>query len=260
MKEITIRKEQARRGSLILVNRDHPVRGQENDLVSCPNGNSDERMNRTAAFWLSALLQGTEGSGEILAYSGWRSFEEQSRIYEEARRERGEKYAQNFVALPGRSEHQTGLAVDLAKRAEQIDWICPAFPREGICEKVRQRAYRYGFIERYPAGKEQVTQIAPEEWHFRYVGVPHAGIIRSMGLVLEEYLELLKSFSPDRPYCVPQVQETIGQSSHWKIEIFYLPVFGQEQTLLLAEDALFEISGDNCGGVVVTVWRDSDGT
>ncbi len=115
--------------------------------------------------------------------------EEQTQIYEDSLRENGGEFTKKFVALPGCSEHQTGLAIDLGLCKEEIDFICPDFPYEGICQKFRQMAPDYGFVERYPAGKEKVTGIGHEPWHFRYVGRPHARIMTDRGLVLEEYLE-----------------------------------------------------------------------
>ena len=61
-------------------------------------------------------------------------------------------------------------------------------PYEGICQRFRELAPLYGFIERYPANKEAVTGIAHEPWHFRYVGRPHAQRMTDLGLTLEEYL------------------------------------------------------------------------
>lgn len=72
----------------------------------------------------------------------------------------------------GCSEHETGLAIDLALAGEEPDFIRPPFPDRGICRRFRQRCADFGFVLRYPAGKETVTGIAHEPWHFRYVGVP----------------------------------------------------------------------------------------
>lgn len=83
--------------------------------------------------------------------------------------------------------HETGLAIDVGKELEEVDFICPEFPYEGVCQIFRELAPMYGFIERYPKGKEAVTGIAKEPWHFRYVGYPHARIIQNLGMTLEEY-------------------------------------------------------------------------
>ena len=100
----------------------------------------------------------------------------------------GPAFTEQFVARPGHSEHQTGLAIDLGLRQQSIDFIRPEFPYEGICQQFRQQAPSFGFIERYPKGKERITGIAHEPWHFRYVGTPHSERMAGLGLTLEEYL------------------------------------------------------------------------
>lgn len=85
--------------------------------------------------------------------------------------------AAHLLQLILASEHQTGLAIDLAENKEQIDFICPHFPYTGICGEFRAAAPRFGFIERYVSGKEQITGIGAEPWHFRYVGYPHSVIM-----------------------------------------------------------------------------------
>ena len=75
-----------------------------------------------------------------------------------------------------------------------IDFICPDFPYEGVCQRFRKEVVKYGFIERYPEGKENITKIAPEPWHFRYVGFPHSEIMRDKNLALEEYVDYIRGF------------------------------------------------------------------
>ena len=91
-------------------------------------------------------------------------------------------------ARPGCSEHETGLAIDLGENVPELDFIRPSFPDTGICGTFRARAAEFGFILRYPKGKEAVTGIGWEPCHFRYVGVPFAREIADRGLTLEEYL------------------------------------------------------------------------
>ena len=109
-------------------------------------------------------------------------------IYTDSLRENGPEFTAKFVAMPGHSEHLTGLAIDLGLRQPKIDFIRPAFPYEGICQKFRELAPAYGFIERYPKGKEHITGIAHEPWHFRYVGTPYSETMAFKGMTLEEYL------------------------------------------------------------------------
>ena len=133
-------------------------------------------------------MERLDGWRFIVPVSGWRSWEEQQTIYTQSLRENGPVFTAKFVAMPGHSEHQTGLAIDLGLLQPEIDFIRPAFPYEGICQKFRELAPAYGFLERYPEGKEHITGIAHEPWHFRYVGTPYSEEIARTGLTLEEYL------------------------------------------------------------------------
>ena len=162
---------------LILVNPRHACPGGVPDLI--PVGGSPVLLDWQAAQALEALMEELDG---------WRSFEEQTGIYQSSLAENGPAFTRKYVALPGHSEHQTGLAIDLGLRGPEIDFIRPDFPYEGVCQRFRERAADFGFVERYPAGKEAVTGIAHEPWHFRYVGPSHAREMVHRGLVLEEYL------------------------------------------------------------------------
>ncbi len=178
--------------ALILVNARHAVSaGLVQELVPVHQGYPEVLMEREAAQALSRLMEELDGWRFIVPVSGWRSEEEQRRVYEDSLRENGPAFTAKFVALPGHSEHQTGLAIDLGLKREKIDFIRPVFPYEGVCQRFRELAPAFGFIQRYSAGKEAVTGIAQEPWHFRYVGTPHAQRITERGLCLEEYCGLL---------------------------------------------------------------------
>ena len=86
------------------------------------------------------------------------------------------------VAVPGTSEHQTGLAVDIA--SEDASAQVP----DVVWRWLEKSAHRYGFIRRYPEGKSAITGISNEPWHFRYVGREAAEEIYRRGICLEEYL------------------------------------------------------------------------
>ena len=214
--------------------------------------------------------------------SGWRSLEEQRDIFAASLREDGEEFTRKFVALPGCSEHQTGLAIDLALKKEKVDFICPDFPCEGICQRFRERAAAYGFIERYREEKKHLTGIAGEPWHFRYVGCPHAEIMEKLGMCLEEYREFIKRFPyGERYYCWDeerreevQKEEERGekvqekkecgekQKEAWsrrrkEVRISYLRANGEPVRLEEGEEDLCEISGDNGCGYIVTMIKNS---
>lgn len=177
----------------VLVNASNPIERYpgEEDLAPVMDSFPDVLMERTAAEALKALLEEIGSGDRIVPVSGWRSHREQQKIWDDTIAEKGELFTRKYVAVPGCSEHETGFAIDLAENAPEIDFICPEFPRTGICGKFRERAPHYGFIERYPKGKESVTGIGAEPWHFRYVGLPHSLIMTGLGLVLEEYVGLI---------------------------------------------------------------------
>ncbi len=121
--------------------------------------------------------------------SGYRSFEHQTGTYNSVKKARGEDYANQYIAIPGHSEHQTGLAMDITN----IDHMDDDHEKqlgtmpEGIW--LRDNAHRFGFILRYPEGKEDITGYNYEPWHFRYVGTDMAAEIFSKGVTLDEYMQ-----------------------------------------------------------------------
>ena len=170
--------------------------------------------------------------------SGYRTLEEQIDIYESSLKDNGEEFTKKFVALPNASEHQTGLAIDLALNEGKIDFICPSFPYHGICQEFRNVAPKFGFIERYKNDKKKITKISKEEWHFRYVGYPHSEIINNLDFCLEEYIDYIKTFTyPNNPLIYNEYK------------IFYVP-YKDNHYIELNDDYL--ISGNNVDGFILT--------
>ena len=166
--------------------------------------------------------------------------------------ENGEAFTRKFVAVPGHSEHQSGYAIDLGENVQEIDFICPRFPHQGIFGKFRERMAYFGFVERYMAGKEEITGIGAEPWHFRYVGYPHSMIMAERNMVLEEYIEFLHTTTEwGKPY-IFRDNEAWAEISCISLEN------GGKETLEVPKEALYQISGTNEGGVVVTLWRKND--
>ena len=248
MRRRGIAKTGAYRGNLILVNAAHPCRGTGAEDLVPVGGVPDVLLERSAAALLDKLMETFHGWQSIVPVSGWRSREEQEEIWTAALRESGEEFARTFVAAPGHSEHQTGLAIDLGLRQEVVDYICPEFPYTGPCQTFRERAAQFGFVERYPKGKEAVTGIGHEPWHFRYVGVPHAQVMAERGLCLEEYHVFLKGFR----YGVDPLRTRQGGID---FTIAYLPADEAVPGLPeLPEGRSRMVSGNNIDGYVVTMW------
>lgn len=237
---------QTRVGELILVNRAHGCEPLPVETVPFSTGENTVSLHPKAAAALEALLRAVGGEREIVPVSGWRSQAEQQSIWDGSLAEHGPTFTRTFVAYPGHSEHQTGLAVDLARRAPEIDFLCPDFPHEGLCQAFRERAASFGFIERYPAGKESVTGIGAEPWHFRYVGLPHALFMAEHAMVLEEYLTFLRQYRHGSTPLRLTTKERV-------YSLTYLPA---EALGTYCVQSLCSISGDNMGGCVVTAWEE----
>lgn len=228
------------RGPLILVNASHPIPAKRPPcLAPALPDQGNVLLESHAAKSLAACVKASGAQGRIRAVSGWRSRAEQRQIWNDSLRENGEAFTQSYVALPGCSEHETGLAIDLAAEAPEIDFIRPDFPRDGVFAVFRRLAPSFGWIERYTAEKEEITGIAAEPWHFRYVGTPHASILTSQGLCLEEYLASFKQGAIRFP------------SSEGIFHIFRIACRPDGVTLPLVLP--YEVSGDNDGGFLVTV-------
>lgn len=119
--------------------------------------------------------------------SGFRSYDYQEGLFKRYSNKHGEDQANRFSARAGQSEHQTGLAFDIGG-PDDTYWLKESFEttKEGIW--LAENAHKFGYILRYPKGKEEITGYIYEPWHFRYVGIEHATKIYEEGLTLEQYL------------------------------------------------------------------------
>lgn len=194
MKDIVMDQRSVYKGNLILVNRDNPIRERlaESDLVPVSQNDQGILLCGSAQRMLQKLISALGAHDMIVPVSGYRSAEEQRDIFESSMRENGAEFTNAYVAPVNASEHQTGLAIDLGENMPDIDFIRPSFPYHGICQKFRQSAPFFGFVERYSEDKTSITSIAHEPWHFRYVGVPHSLIMARLNMALEEYIDYLR--------------------------------------------------------------------
>lgn len=252
MKTITLEREKIYRGNLILVNANLPLRSfQEEGLIPADLRFPGIRIKSEAANLLQLILKKIGCYDEIVPVSGYRTMKEQRKIYTDSMHDNGESFTKKYVALPNHSEHQTGLAIDLGVRKDEIDFIRPDFPYEGICQEFRKTAVRYGFIERYQCRKEQITGIAHEPWHFRYVGYPHSEIMSSNGLSLEEYIDFIKEFQYGQ-------QHLEIENDGKQMEVFYVPYDAEGTAFSVAEQSVCQVSGNNTDGFIVTLWRNKN--
>lgn len=119
----------------------------------------------------------------LYTFSTYRSFATQSQLYNQYVARDGRAAADRYSARPGYSEHQTGLAFDIAEVGAS-----DPFKESKATQWMARNAYKYGFIVRYPQGKERITGYMYEPWHLRYLGVNTATKVYKSGLTLEEYL------------------------------------------------------------------------
>ena len=167
----------------LLVNVDyHLPRGYKPDDLIWLNSMEDSRfilsqpdiqLDRTAAEAFNRLCHQAQrdGIGSIVVSSGYRDHELQKKIYKE-------QYGV-YVAMPGHSEHETGLAVDIRSTDLEYNTV--------VHQYFAEHCYKYGFILRYPLNKIHYTMIPSEPWHFRYVGEEAAGFMHDHDWCLEEY-------------------------------------------------------------------------
>lgn len=140
-------------------------------------------MEKKAADSLEDLVATAKKENIILiGSSAYRSYKSQLRILKEETDKKGVDYADKYVAKPGQSEHQSGLAIDVTNRVRCFDKTSKE------AQWLANNAYKFGFILRYPDGKEDITGYNYEPWHIRYVGKDIAKEIYMKNITLEEYL------------------------------------------------------------------------
>lgn len=151
----------------------------------------EKQLRQEAATALEAMyVDGVKAGVDFNVQSGYRSYVLQVNVYGNEVRNYGQTQADSESARPGYSEHQTGLAVDLGTTSGtcEID-DCFASTPEG--KWIAANGYKYGFILRYPEGKDAVTGYRYEPWHFRYVGVTLATEMHNQNVqTLEEFFSL----------------------------------------------------------------------
>lgn len=159
-----------------------------------PNLSEKHLMEKEAAKAIEQLFfRGAAQNIFLYGVSGYRSFARQKEIYEESVNTKGQEHADHYIARPGCSEHQSGLAMDVSVPSLdfQLEEIFDT-TKEG--KWLKQFAPLYGFIIRYPKGVSHITGYQYEPWHIRFVTKPIAIYLAKTHLTLEEYHELKGSW------------------------------------------------------------------
>lgn len=176
--------------NLIVVNKWNEI--PEDYSVTLTELSNGQKIDSRIYPYIQEMFDAAREEGlYMIVREGYRTAEEQQKIYDDKiqlymnegySHRRAEKTAKEWVAAPGTSEHQLGIAVDInADKSKSTN--------DEVYVWLAENAYRYGFILRYPQGKEDVTGTSYEPWHYRYVGNEAAWEIYERRICLEEYFE-----------------------------------------------------------------------
>jgi len=189
--------------------------------------NTELTMNKDALIMLQAMFDSAANIGynDFRVTDGYRTHECQTSLYDSST-------DKSFVALPGHSEHQTGLAVDISYNGVNIE-----NSKQGTW--LADNSYKFGFILRYPQHKTDITGIIYEPWHFRYIGQMHAYYCYQNDFTLEEYIGYLK-----------EQKEITVIFNGFEYIVYYLS--GADDTIEIPDNYSYSVSLDNTGGIIVT--------
>lgn len=188
--------------NLVLVNRYHQL---DSDMEFEPYYTENGMIldSRIAESFEAMMADGRAEGLQFILVSSYRSLSQQQANYDSVYYsyinqgysvEEAVEKTEEYIALPNASEHSTGLAVDITEPVlynNNEQGLVEEFDETPEGKWLQQNAAEYGFILRYPRGKEHLTIIEYESWHFRYVGVENARYIKNNHLTLEEYIEIL---------------------------------------------------------------------
>ncbi len=239
------------KGSLVLVNADYEYKFLEGDidvvtLYNNKNGCYDSgdnvtKLDSAVITQLNAMMEAfaaSQGaaSTDLFVIDGFRTFEEQADRHSSG-------ISKTFEA--GHCDYHTGRTFDIYRFDNTSSTGYSVFSAEGNYAWFAENAGNYGFIVRYPQGKESATGENARNYTYRYVGPAHASYINANGLCLEEYIELLKEHTKDDPL------ETMANGLSYSI--YYVPASEGETEIAVPKDSAYEISGNNADGFIVTV-------
>ncbi|MGI6538996.1 MAG: M15 family metallopeptidase [Caldicoprobacterales bacterium] len=185
----------------LLLNSEHPL--PSDYVVELETVQEVHQVDKDIAGFVRNMLDDAKADGvDLLICSSYRSVARQRELFEQRIKKHmseGMTYEEAkaktglSLAIPGHSEHNSGLALDIVTPRYQI--LDDDFDKTEAFKWLDKNAHKYGFILRYPKNKTYITKIKYEPWHYRFVGPEHAKRIKEKGLTLEEYLEELKNVS-----------------------------------------------------------------
>ena len=259
---LTQNSAQIHTGELIVVNKDHAYQGNtesadqagftailSTQTIYADDGNNTIYRRVAGVALRTEVLDALDrmmteyhllaSDDRVQLYDAFRSYAEQAAL------------TSSTAAAPGYSDHHTGYLIALrdvnstnsSLSGEQDDWL-------------RENGYKFGFVQRYPAGHSGSTFVNNYTNAYRYVGVPHATAMVQKGMCLEEYVAYLKNnHKYEQEHLQVKQKETIsGKTVETVYEIYYVPASGGEMTdIPVPSNFGYTISGDNLSGFIVTV-------
>lgn len=182
---------------LVLVNKNNKLPGNWSSIVTLEDTinyfNEDCKVEKEALEMFNELKESLLEENIIIGLdSCYRSIDDQQNIWNEFQEKYGLDYVKKYVAVPGYSEHHTGLAIDimLEKDGKEVSGNDEMLKEVEIFKYIHKKLSDFGFILRYPLGKEEITGYGYEPWHLRYIGDKIiAKEIMDNNLTLEEYIE-----------------------------------------------------------------------
>lgn len=179
------------KNQILLVNKENGLESEyEPDNLVNVNTKTNQKilMKKEAAEKLQEMFKAAENDGiELVPVSAYRTYDYQKNVFDQSVKSQGIEYTKRYVAVPGYSEHQTGLAIDVGSPEDTT--LTDDFENTNAFIWLQKNMHDYGFILRYPKGKENITGYKYEPWHIRYVGKDVAKKIQETGLTLEEFME-----------------------------------------------------------------------
>lgn len=175
---------------LILINKYHKLNEnfEPNDLKTVSNkyyyGDNHKLQKIAYDAFIDMWNQAKNEDIYLIMNSSYRTYESQVSVYDSYKNRNGTTYADSIAARPGHSEHQTGLSLDIFSKDNTI---AKDFKNSPAHLWLQNNSYKFGFIERYQEGKENITGFEDEAWHYRYVGVEAATYIHDNDITFDEY-------------------------------------------------------------------------
>ena len=237
-------------GSLLLVNDTHEYISFQLNSNNLINIYDSQAMSKTKHFQLSGsnlfmeknaynalnkmltTFSEQHDNKNILIRSAYRSYEDQIKSGSSVR--------------PGYSDSHTGLSCELKVYNDQGKTVL--LSADPVYDWIYENCHKYGFVVRYPDGKEALTGISDYNYYFRYVGYVHAYVMKTNGMCLEEYISYVRGYSNEAPLSVTADDGT-------SYEIYYVPaaIGGMDTLVPVPVENAYTISGDNEGGFIITV-------